>query len=70
MTHLDEKLLAAHAAANIPALVQLYETAANAAVKPGAEEFYLTQAYVYALDIGHKNAVNLHDKLKRLGCEE
>jgi hypothetical protein len=70
MSDLDADLLAAHAAADTPALVALYEAAADQADTDEARGFYLTHAYVFALEIAHPNATRLHDSLKRLGREK
>lgn len=70
MSELDDLLLAAHTAADNPALVSLYEQAADMARGQDAESFYLTHAYVFALETGHPHAPALHQRLKALGCEE
>lgn len=70
---LDAALLAAHAAADQPALVRLYGRAAERAEAAGeidAACFYLTHAYVYALAAGAAEADALHDRLRAYGREE
>jgi len=70
---LDASMLAAHAAGDMQALVRLYKQAANrreADADIDAACFYLTHAYVFALDIGHDDALDLHKRLKRYGREE
>lgn len=76
MSDLDARLLAAHAAGDKAALVTLYRQAAEAA--SGAAEaasgaaatgFFLTQAYVFALDTGHPEASRLHARLVDMGRE-
>lgn len=66
---LDAALLAAHAAQDKHALVRLYTRAAQAAGDRAAEGFYLTQAYVYALETGHAAAPALQARLKATGRE-
>lgn len=63
---LDEQLLAAHAADNKEALVSLYTQAADIAEAlddNSAARFYLTHAYIFALDIGHAEYVTLQARL-------
>ena len=51
-------------------LVQLYAEAADQAGDVEAECFYLTQAYVFALQTGAPEADSLHARLKAHGREE
>lgn len=70
---LDAALLAAHADDDKPALVRLYTEAGNRAEVAGradAAGFYLTHAYVFALDTGLPAAQQLHARLKAAGREE
>lgn len=67
MTDLDDRLLAAHAADDRLALVTLYTEAADQAAETDAACFYLTQAYVFALEKGHPRAKHLHDRLAAYG---
>ena len=70
---LDRALLAAHAAGDGAALARLYTRAADEAEARGHEAragFYLTQAYVFALEQGDAAAGALHARLKALGREE
>ncbi|MFY0691404.1 MAG: hypothetical protein JXR14_05705 [Paracoccaceae bacterium] len=60
---LDARLLAAHAREDKPALVALYMEAAAAACSAEAEGFYLTHAYIFALDIGDARAALLKARL-------
>ncbi len=69
MNDLEARLHAAHAASDKHALVTLYEEAATTAKTPEAEGFYLTQAYVYALETGHPKSAVLHQRLKATGRE-
>jgi len=69
MSGLEARLLAAHSEGEKQALVTLYEEAATAAKTPEAQGFFLTQAYVYALETGHPKAADLHLRLKASGRE-
>ena len=66
---LDDRLLAAHEVGDKQALVTLYAEAAERADGVGATCFYLTHAYIYALDLGDPRARGLHKKLKDHGRE-
>ena len=67
---LDEQLLAAHASQDIPALVQLYLDAAEIAPNDAARGFYLTHAYVFALEINHPTKDDIHATLCAYGREQ
>ena len=67
MSTLDTRLLEAHARDDKPALVALYTEAAECAAAIEAKAFYLTHAYVFALDIGATEATSLQRQLKELG---
>ncbi|MCF2903569.1 hypothetical protein L0666_01080 [Octadecabacter sp. CECT 8868] len=67
MSKLDAQLLAAHAQDDKAALVSLYEQAADEAVSLDGACFYLTHAYVFALELGHKDAPHLHARLAMHG---
>ena len=70
---LDAALLAAHADDDRAALVTLYTQAADMAGAEGDRDavcFFLTHAYVYALETGAPVADNLHARLKAEGREE
>jgi hypothetical protein len=70
---LDAELLAAHAAGDGAALARLYARAADAADAEGRVEaacFYLTHAYVHALETGAPEAAALHARLAARGREE
>ena len=56
---LDERLLAAHAAYDRPALIELYMEAAQSVASEDAAGFYLTHAYVFALEAGDKRAADI-----------
>lgn len=67
---LDARLLEAHERRDLAALVGLYTQAAEARHQAEAQAFYLTHAYVFALDAGDARAQGLHARLVALGCEE
>lgn len=69
MTDLNDQLLAAHAAHDIASLVTLYSAAAATSDDPDAAGFYLTHAYVFALEQGHPDAPALRAKLIAQGRE-
>ena len=60
MNELDAQLLAAHAKNDLNLLVDLYQQAAASTVDEEARYFYLTHAYIFALDVHHAD----RDKLK------
>ena len=66
---LDARLLAAHATGDPEALVALYEEAADAATTVEAEGFYLTHAFVYALQSNHPKTRALNARLVAMGRE-
>lgn len=73
LAELDVQLIEAHAKADHISLVELYKGAAEAMDSRGdidAACFYLTQAYVFALELGHPSAQELHSTLKERGREE
>ncbi len=66
-------MLAAHGANDGPLLVRLYAEAADAArerAETDAEAFFLTQAYIFALEQGAGEAEQLLNRLKALGRDE
>lgn len=69
MTDLDARLIAAHQAGDKAALITLYREAAASANDADAAGFYLTHAYVFALDLGDPQAASLHATLKDQGRE-
>lgn len=69
MTSLEDQLLAAHAAGDKATLARLYAKAADAAPSDAERGFFLTQAYVFALDAGDPIATRLKQDLVRLGRE-
>ncbi|MEP3346085.1 MAG: hypothetical protein ABJN34_01070 [Litoreibacter sp.] len=60
-------LLAAHAAGDLTALTELYAKAASQAETNVARGFYLTQAYIFALEAGDTRAEALAVSLKNQG---
>lgn len=70
MSTLDARLLDAHEAGDRPALVELYCEAADASNDADAAGFYLTHAYVYALELGLPLAASLRARLIADGREE
>ncbi|MEX3015637.1 hypothetical protein [Gymnodinialimonas hymeniacidonis] len=64
---LDAALLAAHEAGDRARLVTLYAEAADANAQ--AEAFYLTHAYVFALEAGDARAPALRARLVALGAD-
>ncbi len=70
MADLDAALLDAHEQADAPLLSDLYTQAADAAEQRGdidAACFYLTHAYVFALDAGLPSAGGLNRRLAAHG---
>ncbi len=70
---LDAALIEAHGAGDALRLVSLYTQAADAAEvtgDTGACCFHLTQAYVFALACGARQAESLHARLLAHGREE
>jgi hypothetical protein len=66
---LDRLLLEAHDANNTAALVSLYMQAADHTDDIDAACFYLTHAYVFALERGDKAADALRERLAAHGRE-
>ena len=69
MTDLDVQLLAAHEADNSDALIRLYQQAADQAASLDAACFYLTHAYVFALEAGHPDTHQIRARLVAEGRE-
>lgn len=69
MRDLNDQLLAAHNACDHAALVALYTQAAAGTNDPDAAGFYLTHAYVFALEINHPDTANLRAELVTQGRE-
>lgn len=69
MSDLDGKLLAAHDTGDAAALIQLYQQAADAAATVDAACFYLTHAYVFALEADHPDVDLIRARLVAEGRE-
>jgi len=69
VSDLESRLLAAHACGDNTALVTLYCETAETAEEEEARYFYLTHAYVYALEDGHPQAPALRARLVAAGRE-
>jgi hypothetical protein len=67
MTALHDRLLAAHVDDDRPQLVHLYTEAADHAADVDAACFYLTHAYVFALELGDPAADTLYQRLRGHG---
>ncbi|MBF9061302.1 hypothetical protein HKCCSP123_19145 [Rhodobacterales bacterium HKCCSP123] len=65
---LDAALLAAHARGDRAALIGLYAEAAEAA-QDTAAAFYLTHAFVFALEAGNARAPVLKARLVAIGAD-
>ncbi|MGJ8626732.1 MAG: hypothetical protein ACSHXB_07210 [Sulfitobacter sp.] len=71
MRYLNAQLLAAHAAGDIPALIRLYTVAADQVEQDDLDAacFYLTHAYVFALESGDATCPALRARLVAHGRE-
>lgn len=69
MTDLNTRLLQAHAAGDIRALAELYEQAAAAQDTEDAQGFFLTHAYVHALEANLSSVNRLRQQLVAMGRE-
>jgi hypothetical protein len=69
LEELDRRMISAHAANDRMALIKLYAEAADRVNDIDASCFYLTHAYVYALEAGAPEARRLHARLKAEGRE-
>lgn len=67
---LNEQLLAAHATQDKAALVRLYGDAAKIAPNDRVRGYYLTFAYVFALEINDPATSHLHAQLCAIGCDQ
>lgn len=67
MTPLQDRLLAAHARNDRLTLVTLYTQAADTAPDVDTACFFLTHAYIYALEAGNPVADQLCARLKVFG---
>lgn len=64
MMSLQDRLLDAHARDDFHQLVGLYTEAADSTGDLDAACFYLTHAYIFALELGDPAAKVLYDRLK------
>ena len=69
MKDLDSRMISAHDAQDRIALIKLYAEAADCANALDASCFYLTHAYIYALEAGAPEAKALHARLQAEGRE-
>lgn len=68
-SELHSDLLVAHKQNDKTALILLYQKAAKQADGTDARAFFLTYAYIYALETGHADAAALRQDLCDLGRE-
>ncbi|MEM8579060.1 MAG: hypothetical protein AAGF60_14520 [Pseudomonadota bacterium] len=66
---LEQRLAAAHAAGDAIALIEVYTEAAEAAPDVDTACFFLTHAYVFALEAGDARAELLRTRLAAHGRE-
>lgn len=64
---LDQTLLRAHEACDGATLANLYAHAADHSPNTGEQAFFLTQAYIFALEAGDPTAQTLETRLRLLG---
>jgi len=69
MSTLQARLLAAHEQGDKAALVALYTQAADGTPDADAVGFFLTQAYVFALETDHAHTPALRARLVEMGRE-
>ncbi len=70
LAELDKRLIRAHSDYDVPALIRLYHEAANDAEQRQDHDaacFYLTHAFVFALEYGAPEADELNRKLHEHG---
>jgi len=67
MNSLQDRLLAAHARDDRKALVDLYTEAADTTDHLDTACFYMTHAYIFALELGDPAADALYRRLKAHG---
>ena len=70
MSELNARMIAAHEARDKAALVALYTEAADAANALDAECFFLSHAYIFALEAGSPQEATLRARLLAHGREE
>jgi hypothetical protein len=64
---LDQTLLRAHETRDGTALAHLYTHAADHSPNTDEQAFFLTQAYIFALEVGDPTAQALETRLRHLG---
>lgn len=64
MVSLNEKLLAAHAAGDGWAMVELYAAAADQANSVDERCYFNTNAYIFAIELNHPLANTLFQRLR------
>jgi hypothetical protein len=69
MTDLDSAMIHAHETGDRAALISLYTQAADRANTLDAACFFLTHAYIFALEAGALEAAHLHARLVAHGRE-
>ena len=72
MSNLDQDLIRAHQANDLDKLVELYQQAADDSFGRNdidAGCFYLTHAYIFALESNHPKSNAIHCQLVSHGCE-
>ncbi len=69
MNDLDDALIAAHAIEDKATLVILYAQAAAQTQDIDTKAFFLTHAYIFALEINHPNRDELRSQLAGMGRE-
>ena len=69
MKELDRAMISAHEVGDRRALIKLYAQAADSVNDLDASCFYLTHAYVFALEAGAREAQTLHARLIAHGRE-
>ena len=69
MSDLNAQLIAAHEMGQTKTLVRLYQEAADTAPDHAREAFFLTHAYVFALETDHPDTATLRARLVALGAE-
>ncbi|MCY3982548.1 MAG: hypothetical protein OXE85_01375 [Roseovarius sp.] len=66
---LNSKILAAHCEKDIHSLIRLYIEASKTTGNHDEECFFLTNAYICALETGSSETKFLHDQLRKYGRE-
>ena len=65
--NLESELLAAHESRDVDAIISLYAVAAERSEDSEREAFFLTHAWVFALEAGDPRAPEFHRRLRELG---